>query len=209
MNYLFEGVKVGLILSMLAGPIFLALVQAGIEKGLRAGATVGLGIWISDLLFIMSVYYGLSYVMNFVSGQTFSLMLGIAGGLLLSGFGLYNLLSPPVRSLPHAVKWTGTASTWSALWLKGFLINTVNPFTFFFWIGIAGHVVVGDGLSGGESFNYFAGIMGVVMTTDFLKVALAKRIRRSLRPVHLVWMRRIAGVGLIVFGMALMARVLF
>ncbi len=208
MNYLLDGVKVGLVLSLLAGPIFLALVQAGIEKGFRAGALVGLGIWISDLLFILSVYYGLSYVMNFVSGPVFSLVLGVAGGLMLSGFGLFNLLSPPVQHLPQS-KWTGTASNVSSLWLKGFLINTINPFTFFFWIGIAGHVVVGGSLSPGQSFEYFAGIMGVITTTDLLKVALAKRIRRFLRPVHLLWMRRIAGVGLIVFGIALMARVMF
>ncbi len=208
MNYWTEGAKVGILLSLLAGPIFLALVQTGIEKGLRAGTTVGLGIWISDVLFILGVYFGLSYVSNIVSGRIFTLSLGIAGGLLLIGFGAAALWSKPMQEIPRKA-FTGGATTWLALWLKGFLINTVNPFTFFFWIGITGHVVVGGDLSAGQSFQYFAGILGVIVATDFLKVAMAKRIRHWLTPRHLLWMRRIAGLGLVAFGVALMARVIF
>ena len=88
-------------------------------------------------------------------------------------------------------------------------INTINPFTFFFWIGIAGRVVVDGGLSPQQSFQYFAGIIAIIVVTDALKVALAKRIRHFLRPHHLLWMRRIAGIGLIAFGIALMVRVLW
>ena len=60
MNILIEGIKVGLILCFLIGPIFFALVQTGVEEGLRAGTAVGLGIWISDLIFILGVYRGIS-----------------------------------------------------------------------------------------------------------------------------------------------------
>lgn len=207
MDYLQQGMKVGLVLSLLAGPIFFALVQTGIEKGLRAGTVVGLGIWISDVLFILGVYYGLSYVKNFVSGRIFVLSLGITGGILLIVFGVTSLLLRPRQQLPQK-SFVAGASTWLALWLKGFLINTVNPFTFFFWIGIAGVVVVDGGLAPRQSFSYFAGIMSIVVATDLLKVALAKRIRYFLRPVHLLWMRRISGAGLIVFGIALIVRVL-
>lgn len=208
MTYLFEGVKVGLLLSLLAGPILFTLLQTGIEKGFRAGLAVGSGIWISDVLFIVAVYYGLSYVKNFVSGPAFVLTLGIVGGALLIIFGLASLLSKPLQAIPQQSS-AGGAKHWTGLWLKGFLINTINPFTFFFWIGIAGRVVVDGGLSPQQSFQYFAGIVGAIVLTDSLKVALAKRIRRILRPAHLLWMRRIAGIGLIAFGIALMVKVLW
>ena len=45
------------------GPIFFALIQAGIEQGFRAGAMVGFGVWVSDFLFVASVYWGVSYIM--------------------------------------------------------------------------------------------------------------------------------------------------
>lgn len=208
MTYLAEGVKVGLLLSLLAGPILFTLLQTGIEKGLRAGLAVGSGIWISDILFILAVYYGLSYIKNMVSGHAFVLALGIGGGILLVIFGLVSLLSPPASpTLPLSGSFD--LAHWPALWLKGFLINTLNPFTFFFWIGIAGHVIVDGGWTPQQSFLYFAGIIGTIIITDSLKVALAKRIRSVLRPQHLLWMRRIAGIGLIAFGIALAARVLW
>ena len=208
MTYLSEGIKVGLLLSLLAGPILFTLLQTGIEKGFRAGLAVGSGIWISDVLFIVAVYYGLSYVKNFVSGPAFVLTLGIIGGLLLVIFGVASLLSKPLQGIPVQSVSTG-AKHWTGLWLKGFLINTINPFTFFFWIGIAGRVVVDGGLSPQQSFQYFAGIIAIIVVTDALKVALAKRIRHFLRPHHLLWMRRIAGIGLIAFGIALIVRVLW
>ncbi len=206
MSYLWEGIKVGLVLSMLAGPLFLALVQTGVEKGFRAGVTVGLGIWISDTLFVLAVYFGLAFVAGLVDGQLFKRTLGLAGGITLTAFGVAALLSKPLASVSNQA-WKRSTSTWLALCLKGFLINTINPFTFFFWIGIAGHMVVADGLNGAQSFDYFAGILGTIITTDTLKVALARRIRPWLSPGHLAWMRRVAGVGLILFGILLMARV--
>lgn len=208
MNYLSEGIKVGLLLSLLAGPILFTLLQAGIEKGLRAGLAVGSGIWVSDVLFIVAVYFGLSYVKHFVSGPAFALTLGVVGGILLIIFGVGSLFSKPLQGIPQQPASMG-AKHWTGLWLKGFLINTINPFTFFFWIGIAGRVVIDGGLSPQQSFQYFAGIVGTIVLTDSLKVALAKRIRHFLRPHHLLWMRRIAGIGLIGFGIALMVRVLW
>jgi threonine/homoserine/homoserine lactone efflux protein len=206
MTYFADGVKVGLILSLMTGPLFLALIQAGLERGFRAGTMVGAGIWSSDILFITGVYFGLSYVSSFVSGQLFSLVLGIIGGVLLITFGVGSLLIRREINLGDPVAVSGAG--WLSLWLKGFLINTVNPFTFFFWIGIAGVVVVDGGLQQHEAFSYFAGIMTTIVSTDILKVALAKRIRRLLQPKHLRWMRRIAGLGLILFGIALLVRVL-
>jgi len=47
-----EGILYGLVLAAMLGPIFVALTQTAIEKGAKAGLTVGLGIWISDLLII-------------------------------------------------------------------------------------------------------------------------------------------------------------
>lgn len=206
MNYLWEGIKIGLVLSMLAGPLFLTLVQTGVEKGFRAGMTVGIGIWISDALFVLTVYFGLAFVAGLVDGQLFKRVLGLAGGVILVAFGVIALLSKPLASV-SSQPWKRSASNWLALGLKGFLINTINPFTFFFWIGIAGHAVMADGLSRAQSFDYFAGILGTIITTDTLKVALARRIRPWLSPSHLMWMRKVAGAGLILFGILLILRV--
>ena len=49
---IWEGILYGLTLTILLGPIFVALTQTGIEKGITAGILVGSGIWISDIVII-------------------------------------------------------------------------------------------------------------------------------------------------------------
>ncbi len=209
MNLIFDGIKLGLILSILVGPIFFSLIQAGVEEGFRAGAMVGLGIWVSDFLFIGAAYFGVTYVTRLIEGPNFALYLGVGGSITLTLFGLGALLtSPRGGSSPQWAKKAIRSSSYLALWLKGFLINTVNPFTFFFWIGVTTTIVIDGGLNSREAILFFGGILGTIVLTDMLKVVLAKRIRRVLRPVHLLWLRRISGSALIVFAVFLLVRVL-
>lgn len=206
MYFFWEGIKVGLVLCFLLGPIFVALIQTGVEQGFRAGFMVGLGIWFSDLLFILGVYWGLSYVSDLISDDSFSFYLGTAGGLLLVLFGIGTLLGkPPKLSFENkAVR----HSSWISLWTKGFVINTFNPFTMFFWAGLMGTILVKDTPDTMEASWFFIGIMGTVILTDSAKVYLAKWIRRWMKPIHLLWLRRISGAVLVIFGIVLAYRVL-
>lgn len=209
MNLIFDGIKLGLILAILVGPIFFALIQAGVEQGIRAGAMVGLGIWVSDILFIFGAYFGVSYVTSMVESPQFALYLGIAGSITLTFFGLGALLTAPkAGGGPQWAKAKLRSSGYFSLWMKGFLINTINPFTFFFWIGVATTMVIDGGLDSREASLFFGAIFGTIVFTDFSKVVLAKRIRRMLQPVHLLWLRRISGGALIVFAVVLLVRVL-
>lgn len=205
---LFDGIKIGLILSFMIGPIFFALVQTSVEEGFRAGSMVALGIWMSDFLFVLAVYFGVSYLADIVNTQSFTLILGIGGSILLAGFGLASLLTIPKGLLNNTVPDYKRSSSYPSLFVKGFLINTINPFTVFFWTSLMGTVVIKDGFDGNQASIFFGGVLGTIILTDLLKVILAKRIRYSLRPVHLLWLRRISGAALIVFGVVLLVRVL-
>lgn len=209
MDMLLGGIKVGLILSFMIGPIFFALVQTSVEEGFRAGAMVALGIWVSDASFVLAVYYGVSYLAEIVKAPSFSLILGIAGSILLACFGLVTLLTIPKGLLTGVLPDYKRSSSYLSLFIKGFLINTINPFTVFFWTSLMGTVVIKDGFDGQQASWFFGAVLGTIVTTDLLKVILAKKIRYSLRPVHLLWLRRISGGALIVFGVVLLFRVLF
>ncbi len=206
MNYWWDGAKIGLLLSLLAGPILIALVQTTIERGFRAGTLLGLGIWMSDAIFIQLAYYSLAKLQALTSGPWFSATMGTAGGILLMVFGVVAVWKKSGTAAPPQ-KNEVSGSSWLGYWVRGFLINTLNPFTFFFWIGIAGNVVVDGGLAKGQAFSYFSGILSVIVFTDSMKILLAKRIRRFVQEKHLLWMRRIAGAGLLIFGIALLIRV--
>ena len=208
MNLVFEGVKMGMLLCIMAGPIFFTLLQTGVEEGLRAGLVVGTGIWLSDLLIVLMVYWGLAYVREALASDAFTLIVGLSGGLILLVFGLATFLVPPKNVYVADFVSTQRTSSYLSLWLKGFLINSINPFTLFFWVGLMSTVVLRNEMAGGEASLFFTGLLGTIVVTDFLKVAMAKKIRYWLKPIHLIWFRKIAGIALIGFGLVLLIRTL-
>jgi len=204
----FQGIQTGLLLCIMLGPIFFALIQTGVETGMRAGMMVGLGVWISDILFIVAVFFGVSLVMELMEWDGFMTIFGITGGILLIAFGIGTLMTdppplPPPREKPAVIK----AKTYLGFWIKGFLINTINPFTFFFWLSIMSLVVLGEHEDQNYAGAFFLGVMLAIIVTDILKVALAKHIRQYLTDRHLVWIRWLSGGALIVFGIGLMVKV--
>lgn len=211
MHFFIDGIKIGVVLALMIGPLFFTLIQTGVEQGFRAGAMVGMGIWVSDFLYILAVYSGLSYLLRFVEDEAYTFPLGLAGSVLLILFGMVALLSVPQQpQMQQKVLHLSTGhrnSSYFSLWLKGFLINTINPFTVFFWMGLMSTVAVRDDLQPIHARYFFGGILAVVVGTDLLKVYLAKQIRVLMRPAHIIWLRRVTGAALLVFGIALLVRV--
>ena len=207
MSIFLQGVYWGVLLAILVGPLLVALIQASLEQGTKAGIAVGLGIWISDLLFVLTVYFGISYVSAWIELDNFEVTLGLAGAAVLLGTGILTLLTQPPRldDPDHLLKNTKGPL---ALWLKGFLINTINPFTVFFWASVMTTVVLEREYDGRQASLFFGGILAMIVFTDSLKVFLAKKIRHKLTSRHLWWVRRISGIALIVFAGVLAVRAL-
>lgn len=194
-------------LAIMIGPITFALVQVSVERGMRAGLLVGLGVWISDLLFIAGVYFGLSRVSALTAYRDFELTLGLAGGVLLFAFGVGTLWSS-FRGVSSLQKAIALPVHPLLLATKGFLINTVNPFTVFFWIGVISKVLVEDGIAGSGALLYLGGMIGTISLTDALKVFTARSLRSWLTLEHILLLRRISAIALMLFGVILVIRVM-
>lgn len=202
---LLQGILLGISLAFLVGPLLFTIVQAGLERGFRAGLAVGAGIWTSDMLYVAVVWRALEALTALTATPQFRLWSGLAGGALLVGFGLASFFSgkkiPPgetaAPTLPHS---------YAAYFFKGFLINTVNPFTVFFWLGIAGAMAGSLAKKDGSLLVFFGGMFGTLVLTDTLKAWAARHLRRFLTPKHLSWVSRGTGVALVVFGVVLVLR---
>lgn len=220
---LWQGILLGLTFSVITGPLMFSIIQASLVRGFRAGFAVAAGIWFSDLLFILLVWQGLTAVQAVTAWPGFRFWAGLAGGLLLIGFGLNSLrnakkttaptLSEQVLDVLDGPEPPGAPPNWThwgyaGYWLRGFIINTVNPFTVFFWIGIATGVVLPNQWSSRDILLFFGGMMVVLVLADTLKAYAAKRLRRFLTPDHTRQVQRGIGVTLILFGIALMVRAL-
>ena len=88
MQYAIEGIVLGLMLTIMLGPILIALIQTSLENGGSAGFAVGLGIWTSDFLIIVASYFALNKIGDIVQGGGFRFWLGLVGGIILITFGI-------------------------------------------------------------------------------------------------------------------------
>lgn len=206
-NVFWQGIQYGLILTFLIGPIFFALLQTGIEQGFRAGVALGSGVWVCDMLFIIISYFSLSLIERYADNPVISLIIGIVGGIVLIVFGSMSLITRPTMSMRPRKK-PIRSNSYPGLIFKGMLLNAFNPFTILFWIALVSTVFLGADYSQREAFHFFLGLMLMIMFADTIKVLLAKRIRRWLSLRHLLWTRRITGLILFGFGIALIIRVL-
>ena len=196
-----EGVVFGLILTIMLGPIFIALTQTGIDKGARAGITVGLGVWSSDLLVILFSYLFISQVDALVQDEVFKYWMGLVGGFILITFGIVIFLKK-TKSIKEGGSFT--VKNYFGFWMKGFLVNTVNPFTFIFWLGVISTKVIGINMNDTQAFVFISAIMLTIIITDTIKVLGAKAIRGRLESDHIQRISRVAGAALVVFGIVLL-----
>ena len=226
-NLIVNGMLLGLTLSFLIGPILFAIVQAGIERGFRAGLSLASGIWTSDLIYIFVIYHSVGLIETLIERPYFKFWAGLIGGIVLIGFGIGSLVLGPA-SLPDGKKEStadkvldkldgkepeGVDHNWKrwgylGYWLRGFLINTINPFTIFFWLGLSSAVIIPNGWKADQALWFFGGMMGTLMVIDTLKAYAAKRIRELLTPKHILLVQRAIGIVLIIFGVVMFIRVM-
>lgn len=206
MELLFDGIKIGLLLCFMIGPVFFALLQTAVEEGFRAAAMVGAGIWSSDVMYISITYFGLKFVRKAIEGGNLELIIGAMGSALFIIFGLVALLMPPKNLLLPDDQLYKRSSSYLSLYIKGFLLNAFNPFTIFLWIGIMSTILIDSALTNQNAFVFFGAILGTVILTDLLKIFLSKKIRNLIRPKHLIWIRKGTGFALMAFGLFLIIR---
>ncbi len=203
MQYIADGVMLGLTLTILLGPIFVALTQTGIQHGIRAGIAVGTGIWLSDFIVIAASYFFILQLTELTQSESFKFGMGLAGGLVLMGSGLISFLKTHKGEDKTPAF---NAKSYFGYFTKGFAVNFINPFTFIFWISVMTSYVSVKGVSGTETLLLFGTIMITIMITDSLKVIMAKAIRSKLQLRHIEIFSKIAGILLFVFGIVLLVR---
>jgi len=208
-NPLFEGIGFGLSLSVLIGPSFFTLIQTSIYRGFTAGMVLAFGIFVSDITLVILSYFGLSQIMGNENNQ---LLLGLIGGVLLIIFGVVTFYRKPHpekiecnNGLQQKIKQPGI----STYFLKGYFLNIANPFLIFFWMSIVIFVNSNYGTDKSDTFLFFTTMLGVVLITDFIKCFVANKLKAYLKPPIMLWLNRIVGVLLVVFGFILIFRVMY
>lgn len=196
MEYVVQGLIYGFSLSILLGPIFVALTQTSLSAGWKAGIWVGAGIWISDLVVILGSYFFTSQFKEMTANPHYPFWSAVIGGSILSIVGISTFFSSPSYQMSEnsaTKKWLKTG-----YFGKGFTVNFFNPFTFFFWFTLMHTYGNLQRTTSYEVVMLFSTILATIILTDTAKVVAAAWISHKLSPRIIQLTRQIA--GLIIFG---------
>jgi threonine/homoserine/homoserine lactone efflux protein len=196
---LFEGIILGLTVAISLGPALFALIQTSVKYGVKIGIFLAAGIFMSDLALVVGFYLGAATI---ITDPKYHLVLGIAGGVVMSVFGLVTLF----RKMPHTEQVEAVTEIRVRkkeplpYFFKGFVLNLANPFLWVFWIT---SMLAINATYGGDQRSvaiFFGGTLFVILTTDILKVLLANKLKIAGNPQVRLWMNRIVGVLFIIIG---------
>lgn len=203
---LFEGIILGITLAFLIGPAFISLIQTSIHGGLKSGILFAFGISLSDLTLISLSYMG---AIQFINSEENQLVVGVIGGSILIGFGIYTFFKKYMVSTRRGieVKLTVSGGGFFRYIIKGFIMNILNPFLLIFWIGVMSFVSAKYGVGTKEVVTFFTAAIITVFVTDTVKCFIANTLRRFMNITILTWVNRAVGITLVIFGVVMFYRV--
>ena len=200
-----KGIALGLLLSISVGPVVFSIIKQSINNGHRGGYAFIAGVSASDisLVVICNVFTSL-----FNKAMHHEILIGVAGSILLTGMGLYNIFFRKVKTTDNGTHTVGALRPKDivAIFFSGFFMNTLNPGALLFWLGATASISA-DALSKIHPDQYrlvvFFTCLALIFSSDFVKVLLANKIREKLttRNIHII--NRISGLILIGFGIAI------
>lgn len=196
-SIIINGILFGLLLAVMFGPVFFALIQNSIVKGLKPGIYMALGITIADISYIFLMYFSVKLFRN---NDMVSMLLGAIGGAIILITGILSLLKKEHRP-EEQVK--AIKKGFARQFIKGFALNGINPFVLLYWLGVMTMVTVNYEYEGHEMIAFFIALISTLLITDISKVVLAHKLRAWITPKRIKWMNKIVGIALILFSLRL------
>lgn len=194
-----EGFLVGLGMVIFIGPVFFTLIKSALSYGFWAGMMVAFGIFMSDVVAVGLCSFG---AIPFFKNPDNQFWLAVGGSIVLFAIGLKYILKPNV-DVDADLKLKLKAGHYTAYFVKGFLVNFVNPFVFIVWISVIGFAEGKYGY-GKELWIFLGAALLAILLTDSTKVLFANRIKQLIQPKFLLKAYQVIGVVMIGFGFRLL-----
>ena len=182
-----EGFLTGVMLTLMLGPVTMTILRYGLQVNRAAGIWAAAGTWVSDFVFIGFTFWITTAIEMWSEQPDVRFSLFLAGGLGLMLMGGLLLKSPRKEFVSREDQVvTGYVRAFSS----GFLVNSLSPFTLFFWLGAA----VFLHLQEGNPVWYYTGLMLSLGAGDFIKAWIAPSLTRWLKEKHVYWIQVVAGI---------------
>ncbi len=207
MEPILKGLLSGLAYGLLIGPLFFMNLRTTLTHGVRQGMALVAGAFTSDLILVLTCWWGASKLAAISQDSAFQTWFGIICGLMLLGFGI-SAVWPRKRRFDKELGEQQVVPKKRYAYFQGFSINMTNPSNWLFWLGVA-TAARAEATEGNENYVRLFMITALLALfgTDLSKVLLAHQIGKRLKPGVPEKIVQVAGVILIVVSIWILIRV--
>ncbi len=206
-----KGLAIGVLLMFAVGPVLFSIIKQSINHGRVGGFSFAIGVWISDLFWII-LSNGFSELVKEL--LNFKRPIGIAGSGFLIGLGIYYFFikkeikkeDAQIAIVGDEITPKGKRTNYFAITSSGFLLNTLNPATISFWV-VAATSMSSYKLE--ERIVIFASCLGLNILADSAKIMGAGSLGKKLSDKNILRINRISGFLYLVFGVAILVGLFF
>jgi len=170
----------------MVGPVFFILLETSITKGIRAALALDIGVFISDILYIMFALSFVDQISSINSGEN-KLIFGFIGGSIFIIYGTFyffkksKMVDLTLEAENTSKEVAAAPKDYLLLGLKGFILNIANPAVIFYWLSILSLAAqsVPDNTKNPNTWIllFISILLGTYFSIDVLKVFTAKRLR--------------------------------
>lgn len=199
-EFLIKGLIVGFLASVPLGPVGVLCIQRTINKGRVSGLFSGMGAATVDAFFALVAALGLTYIINFIEEQQFYIQLVGGGVLIFLGAKIFN--ANPVKQIRrHRRRKNKLIEDYFSV----LFLTLSNPVAIFLFVAaFAGIGMVTSKDSSLKSSLIISGVFLGAMLWWAILAFLIDLFRKRFRLKQLWWINKIAGLVIIVFGIAAM-----
>jgi len=186
MQFFLQAIGIGFLLSVMVGPVFFILLETSITKGIRAALALDIGVFISDILYIMFALSFVDQISSINSGEN-KLIFGFIGGSIFIIYGTFyffkksKMVDLTLEAENTSKEVAAAPKDYLLLGLKGFILNIANPAVIFYWLSILSLAAqsVPDNTKNPNTWIllFISILLGTYFSIDVLKVFTAKRLR--------------------------------
>lgn len=190
---------IGICASAPLGPAAILVLQKSLSYGHRAGFYTGLGATTIDTTYATLSIFALAWTQDFIN--TYEYTIYLIGGLIVALLGASMAFKDPFRKLKN-----GDPSRGASIkdYAEAVLTALSNPGAAFVMFALFAFFNVNAGRSGFSVLPIILGVATGSMAYWFTFSYIFSKIRNVIKMSALVWLSRIAGIIVMIIGIALL-----
>ncbi len=192
-SFFIKGLIIGFLIAAPVGPIGILCIRRTLLHGRLPGFVSGLGAAAADTVYGFIAAFSLTFISDFlVAHQT---LFRIIGAAFICVLGIKTFFSQTNRHTASPADGTLLAD-----FVTTFALTLMNPITIFAFTAVFAGVGVEHSTHNLEGF-LVAGVFAGAASWWLLITTLAGLFHRKISPENLLWLTRISGVIITVFGL--------